>query len=734
MKKLYLLLIFYFYTANGLDDELLGCFKDIPTLRSLNLPQIQITEECAIKCLKNFYRYYSFYYGECTCGNFLGEQITNVTCEEHFKNCSQTGCDKNITVTNVYATGNTVPGPPRKLIVANVTSHSCRLHWIEPESFVNINGYVVKAKILKTYSHYPPSILQWSFGNGTYQSEIANLLPATTYNISVHTLSNDGDGATTYQVISTKLGEPDNLPAQPTIIRNDGDKMTVMVTPTMNNNGPISTYRIVVVRSDDNQGFQEDNVLGYYEAQKNGLSYYIAAEVNPQNINKEFIVGDGKRYGPYYNAPLDPDINYKVLVGLVSNFNGETKTVYSEASLYHNGISILNVYEESNSDTPGVIIGLSVAIGLLTLMLIIGIIGFIILKRRVVSRQQRLSENQELTLQGPMIEVENNGYIHEEEHIPAISHYRNLKQKVRTIPSSQLKIEPTNLLGVGKFGKVNTGTLHENETLTTVTCYSIYDKKMNQEMKRGMLQELDVLIKTGKHENIMNLIGTSETREMVVVVIEYASMNLKDLLLGSRDHLPGKFSNMTETQALEIAIGICKGMRHLHLNNIIHKQLCARSILISNGFVPKVGSFGLAQYFSHNKIPDYTRWTALEVFKGHPYIFKSDVWSFSCLLWEIVALGGTPYGNIPNNNEIPDNLSKGIRLPQLRYVIDDLYQIMLDCWQLIPEERPKFEDLLESLQNLKENNLIPALSFSMYSSFQYEQFYPDMELSVRPVF
>lgn len=45
------------------------------------------------------------------------------------------------------------------------------------------------------------------------------------------------------------------------------------------------------------------------------------------------------------------------------------------------------------------------AIGLLTFMLITGIIGFIILKSRVVNRRQRLSENQELTLQGPMIEV-----------------------------------------------------------------------------------------------------------------------------------------------------------------------------------------------------------------------------------------------------------------------------------------------------------------------------------------
>ncbi|KAJ8945602.1 hypothetical protein NQ314_009127 [Rhamnusium bicolor] len=77
---------------------------------------------------------------------------------------------------------------------------------------------------------------------------------------------------------------------------------------------------------------------------------------------------------------------------------------------------------------------------------------------------------------------------------------------------------------------------------------------------------------------------------------------------------------------------------------------------------------------------------------------------------------------------------KGLRLPQLPYISDDLYQIMLDCWQLDCDERPTFTDLIESLLTLRENTLIPYLNFNLYSSFQYEQFYPDMEVAVRPVF
>lgn len=144
-----------------------------------------------------------------------------------------------------------------------------------------------------------------------------------------------------------------------------------------------------------------------------------------------------------------------------------------------------------------------------------------------------------------------------------VNHYKTLKQKVRIIPTSQLKIEPTNLLGIGKYGRVNTGSIQENSGFVPVAVYSIQDKKMSQEMKKSMLQDLDVLIKVGKHDNLIGLVGTSENVQMINIVLELASMNLKDYLLSSRDSLPGKFSNMTESQALNIAVQICQGMAHL---------------------------------------------------------------------------------------------------------------------------------------------------------------------------
>lgn len=116
---------------------------------------------------------------------------------------------------------------------------------------------------------------------------------------------------------------------------------------------------------------------------------------------------------------------------------------------------------------------------------------------------------------------------------------------------------------------MNSGTIHENNTLIPVAAYSIQDKKMSQEARKSMLQDLDVLIKVGKHENLTGLIGTCETSQVVCVILDYVSMNLKDLLLGSRDTLPGRFSNMSEVQALDIAVQIARGMAHLEACKVI---------------------------------------------------------------------------------------------------------------------------------------------------------------------
>ncbi len=66
--------------------------------------------------------------------------------------------------------------------------------------------------------------------------------------------------------------------------------------------------------------------------------------------------------------------------------------------------------------------------------------------------------------------------------------------------------------------------------------------------------------------------------------------------------------------------------------------------------VCKVADFGFARDVMANNIYERKsegrlpiRWMAPESLYDNCYTTKSDVWSFGVLMWEVVALGSTPY-------------------------------------------------------------------------------------------
>jgi len=65
-----------------------------------------------------------------------------------------------------------------------------------------------------------------------------------------------------------------------------------------------------------------DEIFGYKEAQTNGDRLYIAAQFNRGELPAEFILGNGKIYGGYENAPLEPESRYKVYVRGITEHDG----------------------------------------------------------------------------------------------------------------------------------------------------------------------------------------------------------------------------------------------------------------------------------------------------------------------------------------------------------------------------------------------------------------------------
>ena len=104
------------------------------------------------------------------------------------------------------------------------------------------------------------------------------------------------------------------------------------------------------------------------------------------------------------------------------------------------------------------------------------------------------------------------------------------------------------------------------------------------------------------------------------------------------------------------------------------------------------------------------KWMAPESILERRYTSKSDVWSFGVLCWEVFSRGKAPFKDLSAEGFL-SALMHGVRLeqpercPRPLYVQHCVmshcgfmacrYGMMRECWQLSPEERPAWDEVLD---------------------------------------
>jgi hypothetical protein len=512
---------------------------------------------------------------------------------------------------------------------------------------------------------------------------LRGLQPGSKYNISIIASNTQGSSDPAYVIAWTSIGPPDK-PITPKVLEHSDSTITVMLTDGHSEYGPISTYQVIVVQANTIPPFGPTvEYLSYDNALKNGLSYYITAQFDPSDFHryKRFTVGDGKQIGGYYNAPLK-DHFISAQIGLVVISRVQTEVQHSYSDLANNAL----VNEETTSkrmDSTALI--LCIAITILSILLAVSVMLYFVLRRQHERfNMRKLPEQQELTLQGPVYEVDNMAYIPED--VPErVNHYQELKKKVWSIPRNVLSIDNV-LLRRGRFGTVHTGTVSKDDGLCPVTVHTIADGVLKRSDKRNMLRELDVCIRAGSMKYLAGLVGTCETPDTLYVVLELPSRNLKDCLLAARSG-----DTFPVNRILSIASSVATALQYLASHKIVHSHICTRSVGLLNDWTPKVMGHGIAKYALEDI--KYARWTAVECFNNQKKHQPGVIWAFGVFLWEIFSMGGTPYANLTLESEVEEAITRGIRLSQLLDIPDPIYEVMSSCWRDDPEERPTFDEL-----------------------------------------
>ncbi|KAM4692018.1 tyrosine-protein kinase HCK [Rhinophrynus dorsalis] len=258
------------------------------------------------------------------------------------------------------------------------------------------------------------------------------------------------------------------------------------------------------------------------------------------------------------------------------------------------------------------------------------------------------------------------------------------------IPRESLSLERK--LGAGQFGDVWLATYNGH---TKVAVKTMKPGTMSPD---AFLEEAN-LMKSLQHERLVRLHAVVTVGEPIYIITEYMQKgSLLDFLKSQEGN------NQPVGQLIDFSAQIAEGMWFIERKNYIHRDLRAANCLVSSTLLCKIADFGLARVIEDS---EYTaregakfpiKWTAPEAANYGSFTIKSDVWSFGILLMEIITYGRTPYPGM-SNLEVITALERGYRMPCPQNCPQELYNIMLQCWQHNAEQRPTFEYLQSILED-----------------------------------
>uniref|UniRef100_A0A914DXQ1 receptor protein-tyrosine kinase n=1 Tax=Acrobeloides nanus TaxID=290746 RepID=A0A914DXQ1_9BILA len=139
---------------------------------------------------------------------------------------------------------------------------------------------------------------------------------------------------------------------------------------------------------------------------------------------------------------------------------------------------------------------------------------------------------------------------------------------------------------------------------------------------------------------------------------------------------------------------------------IVHRDIAARNVLLTDSFNAKISDFGLSchmgnsvreEKYSPKKFP--YKWLSIEALVSKLFSEKSDVWAFGVLTHEVFSFGQAPYPGL-GLEDLVDHLKAGNRLSRPEATDEQIYEIMLECWKEDPDERPAFEALTSRLHTI----------------------------------
>ena len=164
------------------------------------------------------------------------------------------------------------------------------------------------------------------------------------------------------------------------------------------------------------------------------------------------------------------------------------------------------------------------------------------------------------------------------------------------------------------------------------------DKAQNSTVVKRFLQEARIAAGM-EHPNVVSIHALRIENQRIYTIMEYiAGGSVQDLM--EKEH------RLPLSQAVKLTTGVCEGLAKLHAKGIIHRDIKAENILLTEDGVPKIIDFGIAHVPKEAGGMKLTRigfqpstviFSSPEQFRGEKLDARSDVYQVGELIYYMLT-------------------------------------------------------------------------------------------------
>ncbi|KAM3922590.1 tyrosine-protein kinase STYK1-like isoform 1-T2 [Leptodactylus fuscus] len=261
-------------------------------------------------------------------------------------------------------------------------------------------------------------------------------------------------------------------------------------------------------------------------------------------------------------------------------------------------------------------------------------------------------------------------------------------------------------------------------------------KELSEHCSPGEVQDfidsMKFYVQVCNHDNLVTMLWCQTERRPPSLIMKAMSYgNLLTFLRSSHEGVEaaeGRTPTITEKDVYSMASQVASGLEYLSgTHDLIHGYVAACNVLVHEDLTVQLCGLDLAAIqYRTGSIPRRRaaqvpiKWQSPERLKGADITEKSDVWSFGILLYEMVTVGSPPYPDL-EPSQLISKLQKNYRMERPALCVQQLYEVMTNCWQWEAPLRPCFTDVVKQLQNATDraNGHTPLIAIDTLSWEEY---------------